>query len=78
MGMLYSTQVTIYERGYTCKEWEKYGLSVKFERPISEFREHNLVTNWLDSHPEDAEKYLQKISGYRYLDILSKAERAAA
>ena len=72
--MLYQTQVALNERGYTCKRWERWGLSIKVPRSIFECREHNLVSDWLENHPEDAAKYLSKTSGYCYLDILSKAE----
>ena len=72
--MLYSTQVTQHERGWTRKQWDKYGLSTKTPGPIKDFVYHNLVANWLDNHSDDREKYLKKEIGFRYYDVLKKAE----
>ncbi len=74
--MLYSTQVALNERGFTTKRWDKWRLSTKRLAPLNSFKEHNLVCEWLETHPNDAENYLNRKSGFNYLDILAKAELA--
>lgn len=71
---MYSTQITTHERAYTTKKWEKYRLSCKTLRPIKSCIEHNLVADYLDAHPDIADKYLKKVIGFGYYNILRIAE----
>ncbi len=65
----------------TKKEWGKYGLSItrslvhKHHDMIHEISvNHDLVTNYLDSHPEAFEKYKNDQSGeLKYYDVLRLA-----
>lgn len=73
--MFYEDNISLHEKRWTTRRWEKYGLSTKTPAPIDTFKEHNLVCDFLERHPEIEEKYLRKEDGFRVLDILSLAQK---
>ena len=64
---------------YTTLQWLKYGLciveAVRSPESNKAFKAHNLVANYLDTHPEVRAKYKNDQSGeVKYFDVLSLAE----
>ena len=71
--------------GVRCARWDPWDLLID-EAVLAGPRAdcnmaiayHHMVADWLETHPEDAVKYLAKKRGFQYYNILDKAKTALA